>query len=339
MPNAIINTITRELEAVDELYRLICRRIIKPHELSAYMVQDRGPAVSAVTIIFIVLATVFVAARFFTRGYLVRRIVQDDWWILAAWAVAVGFSTAICVGVHFGPGKHRVDIPIPYHIVLRKADYAISVLYNPSLMLSKPSILVFYLSVMSKDVDPVFKWCNWITLGVVNVAGLALTLYNLLQCMPVSAGWTFPTPVHATCTDIVTLFLSSAPVNIITQVAILLLPMPILTGMRLPRKQKIILIVTFSFGAFVAAVDVVRLAYLQEASVARLNTAKGTGGTNRAQDRTDFSWYSSLSFMWSAVEVNLCIICACVPSFEATVHALLASIHQRRRGHAIELNP
>ncbi len=185
-------------------------------------------------------------------------------------------------------------------------------------MLTKTSIIVFYLSVMSKDADVIFKWCNWLTLALVNVAGLALTLYNILQCMPVRAAWIYPTPTGATCTNIISLYLSSAPVNIITDIAILFLPMPILTGMRLPKKQKIILVATFSFGAFVAIVDVVRLAYLQKASRSRLDMYKnGTStSTHQVQDAADFPWYAALSFMWSAIEVNLGIICACVPSLK-----------------------
>ena len=282
------------------------------------MVADRGPGTAAVTIIFIVLATVFVAARFFTRIWLVRSIKQDDWWILAAWLFAVGFSASICVGTHYGLGRHQADIPHENLAALHKADYAFSVLYNPCLMLTKTSIIVFYLSVMSKDADVIFKWCNWLTLALVNVAGLALTLYNILQCMPVRAAWTFPALTGATCTNIISLYLSSAPVNIITDIAILFLPMPILTGMRLPRKQKIILVATFSFGAFVAVVDVVRLAYLQKASTSRLDRYKnGTPpGTHQIQDASDFPWYAALSFMWSAIEVNLGIICACVPSLK-----------------------
>lgn len=38
-----------------------------------------------------------------------------------------------------------------------------------------------------------------------------------------------------------------------------------LLGMRLPKKQKIILVVTFGFGVFVAVVDVIRIYYLQDA--------------------------------------------------------------------------
>jgi fucose permease len=281
-------------------------------------VPDRGPATSAVTIIFIVLATVFVAARFYTRTFIVRSIKQDDWWILGAWLLAVGVSASICAGVAFGLGKHKRDIPDDDLGALRKAQYAFSILYNPCLMLTKTSIIVFFLSVMSKDVDAVFKWCNWITLAVVNAVGLALTFYNVFQCTnPVSAGYRYPTPESAHCANIVTLYLSSAPVNIITDIAILFLPMPILTGLRLPKKQKIILIVTFSIFAFVAIIDVVRLAYLQNAAAARLRVVETSSGTlQTVRDDNDLSWDASLSFMWSAVEVNLGILCACVPSLK-----------------------
>lgn len=281
------------------------------------MAQDRGPTTSGVTIAVTIIATLFVAARFYTRIRLVRSVRQDDWWILAAWICAVGFSVSICVAVHFGLGKHKDDIPDSSFSALRKAEYTFAILYNPSLMLTKTSIIVFFLSVMSTDVDPVFKWCNWLTLAATNIVGLALTFFNIFQCRPVAAGYLYPTPENAKCTDIVTLYLSSAPLNIITDIAILFLPIPILTGMRLPRKQKIILITTFGFGIFVAVVDVIRIAYLQQAALNRLKVVKGASGQpGRIQEDNDFSWYASLSFMWSAVEVCIGIICACVPSLK-----------------------
>jgi hypothetical protein len=167
----------------------------------------------------------------------------------------------------------------------------------------------------------VFRWFTLATLVVVNAAGFALTLLNIVQCHPIGAVFKDPVPSSATCTDIVTLYLSSAPVNIITDLAILFLPMPILTGMRLPRKQKIILIITFSFGVFVAVVDVVRIAYLQSASLARLQQVG-----SRVVEENDFSWYASLSFMWSAVEVHVGIICACVPGLKPLVSRILPSL-------------
>ena len=195
-------------------------------------------------------------------------------------------------------------------------------------MATKTSILVFYLTLTKETEEKVFRAATWVTLAVVNIAGLALTFLNIFQCHnPVSASWQNPTPPKAHCTDIVTLYLSSAPVNIITDLAIFFLPMPILTGMRLPLKQKIILVITFSFGFFVAVVDVIRIAELQTAAVSRLKLVGQKGGTGtRIVESTDFSWYASLSFMWSAVEVNVGIICACVPSLKPLVSRLLPSM-------------
>lgn len=144
---------------------------------------------------------------------------------------------------------------------------------NPALMTVKTSILVFYLTLTSSD--KVFRWANYVTLLVVNVAGLGLTLINVFQCRPVQAAFSYHAPAPsdaagaAECINIITLYLSSSPVNIATDVAILFLPIPLLTRIRLPRKQKIILVVTFSFGFFAAAVDVVRVVYLQKAAISR----------------------------------------------------------------------
>jgi fucose permease len=183
-------------------------------------------------------------------------------------------------------------------------------------MTTKTSILVFYLS-LSKT-QKIFRWATFGTLAVVNVGGLALTLLNIMQCQPVQAAWETPVSASASCTNIVTIYLSSAPLNIITDLTILFLPMPILTSMRLPRKQKTILVVTFGFGVFVAVVDVVRIAYLQVAARANLHAIQNHRPADGSDSRNDndFSWYAALTFMWSAIEINVGIMCGCVPALK-----------------------
>ena len=136
----------------------------------------------------------------------------------------------------------------------------------------------------------------------------------------------YPQPASANCTDIVTLYLSSAPLNIVTDLVILLLPIPVIKSMRLPTKQKIILHVTFGFGLFVAVVDVVRISFLQEASVTKLEdvlSGQVSNASRRNQERSDFSWYAAYTFLWSAVEVNIGICCASVPALKPLASAVL----------------
>ena len=199
-------------------------------------------------------------------------------------------------------------------------------------MATKTSILLFYLNLAKTQ--RLFKWLTIATLAVVNIGGLALTLVNTFQCRPVGAAFETPIPESATCEYIVTLYLSSAPLNIITDLAIFFLPMPILTAMHLPRKQKIILVITFGFGFFVAIVDVIRIAYLQEASDILLTDSKNSGTSLR--NATDVSWYGSLSFMWSAIEVNVGIMCACVPGLRPLFSKYLPSlIRDVAQGHSL----
>lgn len=321
--------------------------------------ESRGPIVLVVSIAMIVCSTVFTTFRLASRIGIVKKVGWDDYFMALAWLLAFGLSFSICYGVKYGLGKHEVDIPNSQDPPLRKLEYVFTVLYvclpdfflrrawvlsslsvgtprmislrldlvnhlliaiqNPCLMATKTSILVFYLT-LSKS-HRAFRWGVLATLLVVNVGGAALTVLNIVQCRPIGAAFVNPVPPGAHCTDIVTLYLSSAPLNIITDLATLFLPMPILTSMRLPKKQKTILVVTFGFGVFVAAVDVVRIAYLQSAATNRLRDIQHhiENNDSRNYEQSDFSWYASLSFLWSSIEVNVGICCGCVPALKPLV--------------------
>ncbi|KAF2840737.1 MFS monosaccharide transporter-like protein [Patellaria atrata CBS 101060] len=278
--------------------------------------ESRQDVVLAVTIAFLACSTVFVTLRLISRFAIVRKVNWDDYFMIFAWLISFGLSFAICYGTSKGLGRHQYDVPHEWNAALRRSEYTFSVLYNPALMATKTSILIFFLS-LSKS-QRIFRWATYSTLVVVNAAGFALTILNIIQCRPLGAAFKTPIPESATCTDIVTLYLSSAPVNIITDLAILILPMPILTSMRLPKKQKAILVVTFGFGIFVAVVDVVRIAYLQQAAELRLRNIQdiSSNGDTKNAERNDFSWYASYTFMFSAIEVHVGIMCACVPAMK-----------------------
>jgi len=267
--------------------------------------------------------SLFVFLRLISRFVVVRKPGNDDYTMILAWLLAMGASISICYGASKGLGRRQDDIPKEWLRSMKQASWAFSVLYNPALMATKTSILLFYLT-LSKT-HKVFRFATIATLVVVNVGGLALTILNIVQCRPVPAAWASPVPDSATCTNIVTIYLSSAPLNIITDVAIFFLPMPILTSMRLPKKQKIILVITFGFGIFVAIIDVVRIAYLQDAQRATLRAAQSnrTESGNDQRNTGDFAWYASLSFMWSTVEVNVGIMVACVPALKPLARKIL----------------
>ncbi|KAJ6443385.1 L-fucose permease [Purpureocillium lavendulum] len=287
-------------------------------------VPNRGPAVFAVTTATLVLASIFVGARIVCRYFIVRNVSWDDRVMILAWLIAFFLSFTIDFGVVHGLGKFDKDIPEDDWSTLRHCEYVFSILYNPALMATKTSILIFYLR-LAKNTQVVLRYASWATLIVVNVAGTVLTFMNIFQCSPIRAAWDIHVETHTRCIPLLTEFICAAPVNIVTDLAILALPIPVLTGMRLPSRQKTILVLTFTLGIFVTIVDVVRIYYLQRA-ISEVPTGATTSANSRFGGETDFAWNASLSLMWSAVEVNVGMSCACVPTLKPLILKLLPAM-------------
>ncbi|KAL7919816.1 MFS general substrate transporter [Trichoderma austrokoningii] len=298
---------------------------------------NRGPAVLAVTTATLVLASIFVFARMISRYFIVKRFTWDDRIILFSWLISFFLSFTICLGVSNGLGKHDVDIPPDQIPTLRHCEYVFSILYNPALMATKTSILIFYLR-LTQNTQMVLRFASWLILVIVNIAGLVLTFMNIFQCTPVQAAWNADYNGPTKCIPLLTEFICAAPVNIVTDLAILALPIPVLTGMRLPSRQKTILVITFTLGIFVAVVDVVRIYYLQQA-IAEVPTRSITDPSSRFGGQADFAYNASLALMWSAVEVNVGTTCACIPTLKPLVLRLLPSMLYKPSGHGSEHNP
>jgi hypothetical protein len=180
------------------------------------------------------------------------------------------------------------------------------VLYHPALTAMKSAILVLYLRL--GKAHPFLRRSSLFTLAIVVLSGVVLTFLFIFQCRPVAAAFE---DIPGSCIDIVSLFLSSAPVDILTDIAIILLPLPFLTSLRIEIGEKVVLVAMFLLGGFVAVVDVVRIVYLQSALQARLTTS--SFGTVSADNRPpNYSYYISFTCMWSAVVVSVGITCSCI---------------------------
>ena len=190
-------------------------------------------------------------------------------------------------------------------------------------MSTKTSILIFYLR-LAKNTQKILRLASWAVLSVVLIAGTILTFMNVFQCQPISAAWDVGLKPER-CIPLLTEFICSAPVNVTTDLAIMALPIPVITSMRLPPRQKTILVMTFALGFFVTVVDVVRIYYLQQAIAF---TPIGSSSDTAAMfgQIAGYSWNASLSLMWSAVEVNVGITCACIPTLKPLIIRVLPAI-------------
>lgn len=116
--------------------------------------------------------------------------------------------------------------------------------YNLSLGCTKSSILFNLLRVFP---NRGLRIACYVVLGVVATYTLWASLSAFLNCIPVQKFWEPETPGY--CLNFEALWFFNASVNMVTDLTILILPMPVLSHLQLPKKQKIAIMAVFAVGA------------------------------------------------------------------------------------------
>ncbi|KAJ0128302.1 Uncharacterized protein HZ326_28606 [Fusarium oxysporum f. sp. albedinis] len=185
-----------------------------------------------------------------------------------------------------GFGKHIWAAPVDgievYFLGLFIAEY----LFTISICLVKSSILAFY----------------WRIFGVMRSTRLFI-LVTTFQCLPVSAFWLRFNPnssemAYKCPVDVRMFFIANAIPNNITDILLLLIPIPGIWSLQLRTTQKIAVSGIFALGLFVTTVSFVRLYYVVELDFSSV----------------DITWLFSEAMMWTTIELNVGTVCACLPS-------------------------
>ena len=122
--------------------------------------------------------------------------------------------------------------------------------YTISLNLTKLSILQQYLRFLTGK--PIRRTC-WALTGIIVVYTITNTFLCIFTCTPVNFFWNqVVDPSGGSCLDERALWFAQASFNIISDVAILILPMRSLYKIHLPQKQKLALMVVFALGILYA---------------------------------------------------------------------------------------
>ncbi|KAI5817779.1 major facilitator superfamily domain-containing protein [Pyronema omphalodes] len=190
---------------------------------------------------------------------------------------------------------------------MQQSRFVYTLVYEPAFALIKVSVLLYYQRLF-RDYKTL-KRLSWCIMFVIVVGAFVLTMLVLFQCHPfhivLVAHQQRINPGHWKCLDVVRLVYAAAPLQIITDFAVILLPMPILSGLQLPRKQKATLMLIFGAGGFVAVLQVVRAYYFQIASQA-----------------PNFAWPDAISFLWAEITVFVGVLAASTPMLKPLIRYL-----------------
>jgi hypothetical protein len=151
-----------------------------------------------------------------------------------------------------------------------------------------------------------FLLATYIVMGFLVIIGLWTTLSGFFFCVPVHAFWSPYEEVRLTkCLPTAPVWFTNAALQTSTDLIILVMPMPILWKLQLPKRQKWGIIVIFSLGIFIIGTSSARLY--------PLSVMVGGG---------DFIEENAQAALWSSLEGNVSILCICLPP----LHPLLSRI-------------
>ncbi|KAK1829511.1 hypothetical protein QBC39DRAFT_125812 [Podospora conica] len=246
------------------------------------------------------LAAVFVAMRFYTRTVLIRVLSWTDWCVLLALVFSAGDLIALIDQVVHGSGAHIWDLDPTAHddaIAWFRATWYGMLMYFLSLLFSKLSILFLYIHIFT------YKWARLagqVLMAIVILTSVFMLVATVTACIPLEAYWNFFIPRESVYCHPQGYWWANTGMHMVTDFLIFLLPLPVVWGIRLPRRQKFMLFSIFGLGFVVCVISIVRLVELDRH---QKRMAPGAPPYDFTYAAGDISYITS-------VELNGAIICA-----------------------------
>ncbi|KAI0480077.1 hypothetical protein GGR56DRAFT_252280 [Xylariaceae sp. FL0804] len=261
--------------------------------------ETRGPAANIVGSILLLLATMILAIRLYTRKSLTSGLGLDDILMALAWLPA----TALLVTGFVAEGRlewnrHIWDVEAEFFTPDLEIGFATFILFDLSTSLVKLSMLAMLYRLTAASRDRLMSRVILALAGVIGLNGFVFIVVIVFQCRPLSAAWTLTAEPHECINESAHLAAANI-INTITDFIVVLLPIKTATGLELPAKQRAVIVALFGLGLIASGAGIARTFFSFRLF------------DNAAFDTT---WYAWAVWFASTVELFLGIICSSVPA-------------------------
>ncbi|EEP76478.1 predicted protein [Uncinocarpus reesii 1704] len=264
-------------------------------------IEDISDKLAIPALVFTIVTPLFIIARFWSRKVFAKRFGADDWVILAS-AVTTAFEVSF---FSFPRLLSRLSLEITkpctescltnsLSLSLSQLYFYAQIFYKINIGLTKISILLLYIKVF---IQPWFRKTCWACVSVIIAFTVGTVFSSIFQCTPVQYAFNKKIPGGGHCLNLTAFWYANAVFNILSDVVIIALPIPVVSKLHSPIKTKIAVASVFTIGIFVCITSVLRFTTL-----------------NVATSHLDTPWTNIGSSMWTVIEINLGIICACMPT-------------------------
>ncbi|KAM7212109.1 hypothetical protein V8F06_012509 [Rhypophila decipiens] len=202
----------------------------------ALLSGDRGPSVVAVAVIGIVVSTLAVVMRFWSRAVASNVVLWWDDWAMLMTVVFSHTLQALSIWLTtVGLGKHKVAIPMQHFVPQFRGQRISLVFYSATIWGIKISALLLYGRLFR--ISSRFVKVLWATGAIVTAWWIIVTIYPWSFCSPIAKAWDPLLP--GTCKESTPWYYASAFINAFLDLVVLLLPMPVIWRLQMKARRKI----------------------------------------------------------------------------------------------------
>ncbi|KAJ5802476.1 uncharacterized protein N7503_004926 [Penicillium pulvis] len=266
--------------------------------------EDHGGYAAVTVYTLLALTIVVVLTRLFSRWYIGRVIHSDDILLAAATLSGTLQSIIVQLAISNGLGRKRSTIDNHHFRLFLKYEYVAQILLVMTIALSKISSgLLFKSTLTSKG----YTWANMSLIGAISAWAIGSILALALRCsLPTPWEWN----LTEKCINQPALFQAIAALNIITDVALVVLPCVLLRNVQLSRWKRFRIMALIASKLVVCAATGVEIHYI-------FNLFKSP----------DLLWASTNSTVWDQVMMNLSLVTTALPSLGRLVVELQPDVY------------
>ncbi|KAI5861021.1 hypothetical protein GGS23DRAFT_578385 [Durotheca rogersii] len=253
----------------------------------------------------------FFVLRVYVRLIVVRRFGADDYLCVLAAAFTIGFSCMLIpLFLNDTWGRHLWDIPvIALNEEFLKSLLVLGILYNFAAMFIKLSFFALYFRLF----QPIYRVSVMIWAGIVTMILFycACTAVVMAYCLPRSSdgGWVSTSYNERCGVNYLNLNAAAGLISALTDFYVLAIPIIVVRKLNLTPKKRIGVTGIFLTGFLASAFAVAGVVYRFEDIFLPL---------------PDYTWYSMYTFPLAVAELNVGIICCCMPVIFVLFRGLLA---------------
>ncbi|KAF2707637.1 hypothetical protein K504DRAFT_435490 [Pleomassaria siparia CBS 279.74] len=270
---------------------------------------SHGTELNGIIWLFTCIATLAFISRLYARKFLTRNLGSDDVVLAVSMVSTILQCAMVSVSIQYGLARHTyfllVGNPLDVANVVKWQLYSEPVAIFAGTV---PKIAITMLLLKLLNPGTLVVSYLWFVNVILNGLSIVCIVCTFVQCTPTSYYWT---RTVGSCWDpniVTNLAISQGAMSAFVDFSLALYPATVIWSLQMSFSRRFGVSLLMGLGCFAGITAIIRTTKLQ-----------------KLKTQTDLTWEIWTLVMWVAIECNVIITCACIPSLRPLFRKLVGN--------------